>query len=494
MKAVLEKMILILVITAALMLIVFSAAESAHAMGNIDEGVTGTCKWELYNDGTPITTLKISAKDPHIGGAMDDYKYDSKIGDINTPWLKYKDTVDQIIFSNVIKIGDYSFYNFKGISRISIGGVQSIGSHAFAFCVNVGEIIIKGDDCVIEDDAFAFCENVRMKQVVLEGVRTIGETAFEEIDCENLSLGEGLETIGDGAFNNNEALQMLTIPGSCTSIGNNAFIACPELKVVFIKNPACTLYQYSFDKDYNTALVVRKNSTALDYAEHFGFRYNVAGDNGTGTLDLSGGDVTLSVDDVYGSEDYVMLYTLEVLISTGKIKFSIGAGGAVCDIDQDGIWDITYGPGEAGKVVVMKELPGRSIGGAVTFEMPAEFEKEAEEEGAPYYGTFTFKLNKAANLLYAKGKTKTVKYSALRKKTQTLGISKVMTIKNPKGTLSFKKQAGSKKITINKKTGKVSVKKGLKKGTYPVRVTVFAAGNDQYEAGSKTVTIKIKVK
>ena len=50
------------------------------------------------------------------------------------------------------------------------------------------------------------------------------------------------------------------------------------------------------------------------------------------------------------------------------------------------------------------------------------------------------------------------------------------------------------KITIAKKTGKVTIKKGLKKGTYTVKVKVKAAKTRNYNALTKTVTFKIKVK
>ena len=51
-----------------------------------------------------------------------------------------------------------------------------------------------------------------------------------------------------------------------------------------------------------------------------------------------------------------------------------------------------------------------------------------------------------------------------------------------------------KKIVINSKTGNITVKKGLKKGTYKVKVKVTAAGNTDYKKVTKTVTFKIKVK
>ena len=44
-------------------------------------------------------------------------------------------------------------------------------------------------------------------------------------------------------------------------------------------------------------------------------------------------------------------------------------------------------------------------------------------------------------------------------------------------------------------TGKVTVKKGLKKGTYNVKVKVKALGNNNYKASvTKTVTFKVKIK
>ena len=63
------------------------------------------------------------------------------------------------------------------------------------------------------------------------------------------------------------------------------------------------------------------------------------------------------------------------------------------------------------------------------------------------------------------------------------------------GTKTYVKTGGSKKILINKKTGKVTVKKGLKKGKYKVKAKVKASGNANYKASAeKPVTFIIKVK
>ena len=101
---------------------------------------------------------------------------------------------------------------------------------------------------------------------------------------------------------------------------------------------------------------------------------------------------------------------------------------------------------------------------------------------------------KEANPLKVTSKTATVKYANVKKKAQTLAVKNVLTVKNAQGTVAYVKSSGNSKITINKTTGKVTVKKGLKKGTYSVKVKVTASGDDNYKAGSNTVTFKIKVK
>lgn len=89
-----------------------------------------------------------------------------------------------------------------------------------------------------------------------------------------------------------------------------------------------------------------------------------------------------------------------------------------------------------------------------------------------------------------------MKYSNLKKKTQTLAVSKVVTFsKKGQGTMTYSKVSGNKQITINKKTGKVTIKKGLKKGTYKVKIKIKAGGNTNYKASAyKTVTFKIVIK
>ena len=105
--------------------------------------------------------------------------------------------------------------------------------------------------------------------------------------------------------------------------------------------------------------------------------------------------------------------------------------------------------------------------------------------------TITVKVAKGTPTVTAKVTSKTLKYTSVKKSTQSFSLGAVV---NSKGTLSYKKTYGTSAITVNSKTGKIYVKKGLKKGTYRVKIQIKAAARGYYNAGSKTVTVTVKVK
>lgn len=102
---------------------------------------------------------------------------------------------------------------------------------------------------------------------------------------------------------------------------------------------------------------------------------------------------------------------------------------------------------------------------------------------------------KKANTLTLKVKAKAtkIKCKSLRKKSKTYAISKFINVSKAQGAVTYAKASGSKKIKISK-TGKVTIKKKIKKGTYKVKVNVTAAGNAKYNKITKTVTFVVKIK
>ena len=113
--------------------------------------------------------------------------------------------------------------------------------------------------------------------------------------------------------------------------------------------------------------------------------------------------------------------------------------------------------------------------------------------------TKTFKITKAPNTMTTQGKTVKIKASKLKKKKQVIKCSKSMGICTAVGKLQFKLTGINKKkfkkfFKVNTKNGNITVKKGLKKGTYKLNIQVTAAGNGNYLSATKPVTVTIRVK
>lgn len=100
-------------------------------------------------------------------------------------------------------------------------------------------------------------------------------------------------------------------------------------------------------------------------------------------------------------------------------------------------------------------------------------------------------VKKSANTMKVTARKKTVKKSKVKKAKKTVTAIRV---ENAVGTVSFAKAGGSKKLKVNPATGKITVKKKTKKGTYKIRVTVTASGSDDYLPLTEEVTVKVRVK
>ncbi|MBQ6537495.1 MAG: hypothetical protein IJL75_01155, partial [Eubacterium sp.] len=83
-----------------------------------------------------------------------------------------------------------------------------------------------------------------------------------------------------------------------------------------------------------------------------------------------------------------------------------------------------------------------------------------------------------------------------KKKNVTISKTRAFTIKKAKGTVTFKRVSrSSHKLQIDKKTGKITIKKGLKKDkNYFMVVEVKAAGNKTYKSKKVKVELRIRIK
>lgn len=141
-----------------------------------------------------------------------------------------------------------------------------------------------------------------------------------------------------------------------------------------------------------------------------------------------------------------------------------------------------------GAVTVAKGLPVGKYPVTIQASDPGSKNYEAGKKTV----TYTISVTKAANPLTVTAVTRTVSASALKKKNVVVECP--LKVSGAVGNVAYEKASGSKRLAVNKTTGKVTILKGTSKGTYKLSITVSAAGNANYASAAVTVSTKIVVK
>ncbi len=108
-------------------------------------------------------------------------------------------------------------------------------------------------------------------------------------------------------------------------------------------------------------------------------------------------------------------------------------------------------------------------------------------------------VSKGTNPLSVKGRTVKLKAKKLKKTKQIVKATKALKIRKAEGKLTYElagvgKPKFRKYFHVNKETGDITVRKGLKKGSFKVKIRVRASGNENYKARSKIAECRVKVK
>ena len=142
----------------------------------------------------------------------------------------------------VTGIGDRVFYNFTGLTSITIpDSITDIGNSAFYGCNNLTSITIPNSVTSIGSSAFYNCSGLT-SITIPNGVTSIGNSAF--YGCNNLTsitIPNSVTSIGSSAFYNCSGLASITIPNSVTSIGSYAFRSCSGLTSITIPDGATSI-------------------------------------------------------------------------------------------------------------------------------------------------------------------------------------------------------------------------------------------------------------
>ena len=229
--------------------------------------------------------------------------------------------------------------------------------------------------------------------------------------------------------------------------------------------------------------------------------YGLSISNG-GTVTKSGKLIVAAETDWHDYTTALNLYSGDLVVN-GTAKVTSNAKGICHDLDPDVDTSATVTVGPAGELVASGSIALENVSvklGSSKLNVLAGFDSsgaKAVDASAIGDSHYVHVFAPKANTLTVKAKTVKFKVSKVQKKAQSVKASKAFTVKKAKGGVSYK---AVKSVTKNAKSkvkvaknGKVTVKKGTKKGTYKLQVRVTAAGDTFYKKGSKTVTLTVKV-
>ena len=188
--------------------------------------------------------------------------------------------------SSLQSIGNYAFWNCSSLTSLTLpSSLQSIGDSAFCDCSSLSSLTFPSSLQLIGNSAFLGCTSLS-SLTLPSSLQSIGGGAFtgctslRSVICnkfykvigqmllsadgtqviaywgENseVTIPEGVQSIGDYAFCDCSSLTSLTLPSSLQSIGEEAFDYCNSLSTLYIPTGTEAHFKSILDAEYHKYL------------------------------------------------------------------------------------------------------------------------------------------------------------------------------------------------------------------------------------------------
>ena len=222
----------------------FSGCDSLTSI-EIPDSVTSIGKY-AFSGCDSLTSIEIPNSVTSIGERA--FYYCSSLTSVEIP-------------DSVTSIGDRAFYNCSRLTSVTIGdSVTSIGSYVFSGCSSLTSVIIGDSVTSIGDYAFEECSG--LTSVYITDIEAWCNISFGNVYANplyyaknlylngtlvtELTIPDGVTSIGDYAFYNCYYLTSVTLANSITDIGNYAFYGCSKLSNIVLSSNLIRMGSYVF--------------------------------------------------------------------------------------------------------------------------------------------------------------------------------------------------------------------------------------------------------
>ena len=140
--------------------------------------------------------------------------------------------------SSLQSIGDRAFFGCKSLTSLTLpSSLQSIGDSAFRYCSSLTSLTLPSSLQSIGDGAFSGCTSLR-SVICNKFYKVIGQMLLSADGTQviaywgknsEVTIPEGVQSIGDSVFSCCSSLTSLTLPSSLQSIGDSVFRGCSSL-------------------------------------------------------------------------------------------------------------------------------------------------------------------------------------------------------------------------------------------------------------------------
>lgn len=147
-----------------------------------------------------------------------------------------------IVPESVISIGDYAFNDCPLLeSMVLSDNIKKIGNHAITDCLQLSSFVIPKSIEVIGTGNFKGCDNLALTIQC----PVIGNWLKDNKNIKKVVIGDNVTTIGDEAFYRCTNLREITIPTNIVEIGSYAFCGS-GLKSIVLPNSVKTFGKCAF--------------------------------------------------------------------------------------------------------------------------------------------------------------------------------------------------------------------------------------------------------